>query len=81
MSKLIIFDYFVEVEEREKNVIRGILRCFCGNDYFKIYYYGKCIKGIFFLEIIRLNKRIVFLVYCELCDKLYGIDNYNLFKI
>ncbi len=81
MNKLTIFDYLVDVEAREKNAIRGTLRCSCGNDYFKIYYYGKRTRGILSPDIIRLNKRIVVLAHCELCDKTYDFDNLNLSKI
>jgi hypothetical protein len=81
MNKLTIFDHLVDVDEREKRAIRGILRCSCGNDYFKIYYYGKRTRGILSPDIIRLNKRIVVLAHCELCDKTYGFDNRNQSKI
>jgi hypothetical protein len=81
MSKLTIFDHLVDVDEREKNAIRGTLRCSCGNGYFKIYYYGKRTRGILSPDITRLNKRIVFLAHCELCDKSYEFDNRNLSKI
>ncbi|MFH5882140.1 hypothetical protein [Liberiplasma polymorphum] len=81
MNELTIFDHLVDIDEREKNAIRGTLRCSCGNDYFKIYYYGKRTRGILSPDIIRLNKRIVVLAHCELCDKAYGFDNYNLYKI
>lgn len=81
MNRLIIFDHLVDVETREKNAIRGTLRCSCGNDYFKIYYYGKRSRGILSSDIIRLNKRIVVLAHCELCDRTFGFDNRNLSKI
>lgn len=81
MNELTIFDHLVDIDEREKNAIRGTLRCSCGNDYFKIYYYGKRTRGILSPDIIRLNKRIVVLAQCELCDRKYGFDNRNLSKI
>lgn len=81
MNKLTIFDHLVDVDEREKNAIRGTLRCSCGNDYFRIYYFGKRTRGILSLDIIRLNKKIVILTHRELCDKTYGFDNCNQSKI
>lgn len=81
MNELTIFDHLVDIDEREKNGIRGTLKCSCGNDYFKIYYYGKRTRGILSPDIIRLNKRIVVLAQCELCDRKYGFDNLNLSKI
>ena len=81
MNELTIFDHLVDIDEREKHAIRGTLRCSCGNDYFKIYYYGKRTRGILSPDIIRLNNRIVVLAQCELCDRAYGFDNRNLSKI
>ncbi|MDY0276753.1 MAG: hypothetical protein RBQ97_01575 [Acholeplasma sp.] len=81
MNESTIFDHLFDTDEREKHAIRGTLRCSCGNDYFKIYYYGKRTRGILSPDIISLNKRIVVLAHCELCDKTYGFDNRNLSKI
>lgn len=46
MEELSIFERLVNTEEREKAAIRGTLRCSCGNEYFRIYFFGKRTRGI-----------------------------------
>ncbi len=77
MDKITLFDHLVDVDEREKDAIRGTLRCTCGNDYFKIYYFGKRTRGILSPDILKMNKKIQIVAHCELCNKSYEFDNHN----
>ncbi|HAX03012.1 MAG: hypothetical protein A2Y45_06225 [Tenericutes bacterium GWC2_34_14] len=77
MDKITLFDHLVDIDEREKDAIKGTLRCACGNDYFKIYYFGKRTRGILSPDILKINKKIQIVAHCELCYKSYGFDNHN----
>ncbi|MDD2259458.1 MAG: hypothetical protein WC278_05765 [Bacilli bacterium] len=75
MEELSIFERLVNTEEREKAAIRGTLRCSCGNEYFRIYFFGKRTRGILAPDITRQKDKINIQAYCEICEKSYGFDN------
>ena len=77
MDELAIFSRLINVEERESASIRGTLKCDCGNEYFRVLFYGKRTKGILAPDIIRNKGKINIMAYCEECEKSYSFDNYN----
>ena len=77
LDKLSIFERLIDVEEREHSAIRGVLKCVCGNEHFKMFFFGKRTKGILAPDIVRLKGKISILAFCDQCEKAYGFDNFN----
>jgi len=81
MDELAIFSRLINVEERESASVRGDLKCECGNEYFRVLYFGKRTKGIFAPVIIRNKGKTNIMAYCEECERSYSFDNYNQKKL
>jgi len=69
MGTLNVLGLLENIEERDSSALRGLLKCSCGNDHFRLYYQGKRTRGIFSSDIVKNKGNLKVEAVCTSCVK------------